>query len=45
MFHLLARNRGFPHVLERAVTPTIDAIAFAVSKPGPAHANLGCPFP
>lgn len=34
-----------PATLNGVVTPTVEAVAFAVSKLGPAYANLGCPLP
>lgn len=44
LVYQLATER-IPSSLNSVVTPTVDAIAFAVSKLGPAYSNLGCAIP
>lgn len=44
LIYQLATER-VPSSLNSVVTPTVDAVAFAVSKLGPGYANLGCAIP
>jgi len=34
-----------PSYLNGVITPTVDALAFALKKLSPSFANLGCPIP
>lgn len=36
---------NIPSYLNGVITPTVDALAFALSKLGPYFSNLGCPIP
>ena len=44
LVYQLATER-IPSSLNSVVTPTVNAVAFALGKLGPGYANLGCPIP